>query len=75
VRRDHDERVHIWLAVFGTVSSSDLRGSMGPKVDAACGFTDTSGKPSAIGALEHAEEVVSGAVGTQIAPMPTAPAG
>ncbi len=42
-------------------------GSMGPKVAAACAFTEATGRLSAIGALEHAEEVVEGIVGTQVA--------
>lgn len=41
-------------------------GSMGPKVTAACGFVDATGRRAAIGPLEHAEEVVDGTVGTQI---------
>ncbi|WP_022886163.1 carbamate kinase [Glaciibacter superstes] len=50
-------------------------GSMGPKVDAACTFVENTGKPAAIGALEHAEEVVDGIVGTQITPGPASRAG
>lgn len=45
-------------------------GSMGPKVDAACGFVEATGKRAAIGALEHAQDVLDGTVGTQIMPSP-----
>ena len=41
-------------------------GSMGPKVTAACTFTERTGKPSAIGSLDHLTEVLSGTAGTQI---------
>ena len=42
-------------------------GSMGAKVDAACDFAETTGRPAVIGPLEHAEDVVSGILGTRIA--------
>jgi carbamate kinase len=54
------------------VSTHELRqldlpaGSMGPKVDAACDFVDATGKFAAIGSLEDAERLLSGAVGTVI---------
>lgn len=41
-------------------------GSMGPKVSAACGFVQDTGKHAAIGALAAAGDVISGAAGTQI---------
>lgn len=43
-------------------------GSMGPKVEAAIGFTTKTGKPAAIGRLEDAVEIVAGRRGTHIIP-------
>ena len=42
------------------------KGSMGPKVEAACEFVERSGRWAAIGALDEAELVVRGCAGTQI---------
>jgi carbamate kinase len=41
-------------------------GSMGPKVDAACQFAETTGKPAAIGALKDLAAIVRGTAGTTI---------
>jgi carbamate kinase len=41
-------------------------GSMGPKVDAACRFVETTGKRAAIGSLEDIEKIVDGAAGTNV---------
>lgn len=41
-------------------------GSMGPKVEAAAGFVDATGKSASIGALEHAVSVFEGKSGTRI---------
>ena len=41
-------------------------GSMGPKVEAACQFTESTGKAAAIGALVDLERIVEGAAGTTI---------
>jgi carbamate kinase len=41
-------------------------GSMGPKVEAACQFVERTGQHAAIGALQHAADVLSGQAGTQI---------
>jgi carbamate kinase len=41
-------------------------GSMGPKVEAACTFTENTGKPAAIGALDDILAIVAGEAGTQI---------
>ena len=38
-----------------------------PKVEAACGFAERSGRRAAIGALDEAEAVVGGTAGTQLA--------
>lgn len=67
---------------FGTPSArtirhcsvADLRaktvpaGSMGPKVDAACRFAEATGKPSMIGKLDDAVEVLNGSKGTLVEP-------
>jgi carbamate kinase len=42
-------------------------GSMGPKVDAACGFVEATGKPAMIGNLADAAELLKGNRGTVIA--------
>ena len=41
-------------------------GSMGPKIEAACEFATTTGKPAAIGALADIERIVAGEGGTVI---------
>lgn len=46
-------------------------GSMKPKVEAACTFTESTGRRAAIGALEDAEAIVRGTAGTQITSTPT----
>ena len=64
------------------VSAEQLRGrtfdpgSMGPKVEAACRFVERTGGWAAIGALEEAGAIVSGAAGTMIerAPLSVTPA-
>lgn len=43
-------------------------GSMGPKVEAVCGFVDRPGRSAAIGALAEAEDVIAGRTGTQLRP-------
>jgi carbamate kinase len=53
-------------------SPSELReanfaaGSMGPKVEAACRFAETTGRRAAIGALTDAARVARGEAGTQV---------
>jgi carbamate kinase len=44
-------------------------GSMGPKVEAACGFVERTGRWAAIGPLEAASSVAAGTAGTRIAPQ------
>lgn len=44
------------------------KGSMGPKIEAVCRFVNATGKPAAIGSLDHIEEVVAGESGTWIVP-------
>ena len=41
-------------------------GTMGPKVEAACGFVQRTGRPAAIGALADLADVVEGTTGTRI---------
>jgi carbamate kinase len=41
---------------------------MGPKIDAACEFVVTTGRPAAIGALADIERIVDGSAGTRIEP-------
>ena len=43
-------------------------GSMGPKVDAACRFVDSTGGRAAIGALDQASAVLAGRSGTLVGP-------
>jgi carbamate kinase len=44
------------------------RGSMGPKVEAACRFVEATGKRAAIGSLEDASRIVAGEAGTLVVP-------
>ena len=41
-------------------------GSMGPKVEAACRFAQTTGGVSGVGALEDAADIIRGRAGTQV---------
>jgi carbamate kinase len=43
-------------------------GSMGPKVEAAARFVESTGKRAAIGGLAEIEEIVAGTAGTQVVP-------
>jgi len=42
------------------------RGTMGPKVEAACRFVDATGKIAAIGALADASRILAGSAGTRV---------
>ena len=42
-------------------------GSMGPKIEAVCRFTEATGKPAAIGRLADAQLLLAGQAGTLIA--------
>ena len=59
---------------LGRVTADDLErldlpaGSMGPKVEAACGFTRTTGNEAVIGALADIAKIVDGAAGTRVRP-------
>jgi carbamate kinase len=46
-------------------------GSMGPKVEAACHFAATTGKPAAIGALRDLGRILAGNAGTTVHPVET----
>jgi carbamate kinase len=54
------------------ISPEDIReysfaaGSMGPKVDAACQFSEMTGKVAAIGSLSDLNDIVTGNAGTSI---------
>ncbi|GAB2852469.1 carbamate kinase [Actinocorallia aurea] len=48
-------------------------GSMGPKVEAACGFVERTGDMSAIGSLDQCMEILEGTRGTIITPNATWP--
>ena len=56
------------------ITPADLRardfaaGSMGPKVEAACRFVESSGQRAAIGALADIEAIVAGTAGTNVVP-------
>ncbi len=45
-------------------------GSMGPKVQAACGFVRTTGNEAVIGSLVDIAKIVDGAAGTRVRPRP-----
>lgn len=48
-------------------------GSMGPKVDAVCRFSELTGDMAAIGALDEAEAILAGKAGTIVTPSGTYP--
>lgn len=58
----------------GQVTPAALRamdlpaGSMGPKVDAACRFAETTGGMAAIGRLEDSQAIIAGTAGTIVTP-------
>ncbi len=59
---------------LGPVTAEDLErldlpvGSMGPKVEAACGFTRTTGNEAVIGSLVDIAKIVDGTAGTRVRP-------
>jgi carbamate kinase len=48
-------------------------GSMGPKVEAACGFVERTGDMAAIGSLDQCMQILDGTAGTIITPNATWP--
>jgi len=59
---------------IGRIGSDELRslpapaGSMGPKIVAACGFVEATGRAAAIGALADASRLIAGTAGTIVEP-------
>ena len=49
-------------------------GSMGPKIEAVCRFTEATGKAAAIGQLADAQALLAGQAGTMICPAQVEPA-
>ena len=49
-------------------AGSFAAGSMGPKVEAAAKFVESTGKRAAIGSLADIEKIVEGAAGTNVVP-------
>jgi carbamate kinase len=43
-------------------------GSMGPKVEAACGFVEATGRRAVIGSLDAVDRMLEGTAGTQVVP-------
>jgi carbamate kinase len=41
---------------------------MGPKAEACAAFVEATGRPAAIGQLDHAAAVVAGEAGTRVIP-------
>jgi carbamate kinase len=65
-------------AIHGTTphelrAESFPAGSMGPKVEAACGFVERTGDMAAIGRLDECEQILEGRSGTIITPNATWP--
>ena len=56
------------IAVAQLQAMTFPRGSMAPKVKAACEFVSSSGKRAVIGSLHQIEAMLSGTAGTQIIP-------
>ncbi|RFU38042.1 carbamate kinase [Actinomadura logoneensis] len=48
-------------------------GSMGPKIDAVCGFVEKTGDMAAIGRLDQCMEILDGSAGTIVTPNATWP--
>ena len=48
-------------------ASEFAEGSMGPRVRAACSFVEQTGRPAAIGSIQHTAALVRGEAGTVIA--------
>ena len=54
-------------AGIGALNAGDFApGSMGPKVEAAAGFTAETGRPASIGRLEDAALILAGRAGTRV---------
>ena len=56
----------------GELSTLELpAGSMGPKVEAACGFVEHTGRQAVIGSLADIADIVLGSAGTRVRPAPS----
>lgn len=68
----------IFAVAHGTIGAADLRrcqgerqlppGSMGPKVEAALRFVESTGRPAHIGDIDEVERVLRGEGGTVVTP-------
>jgi carbamate kinase len=66
------EQRHLGQVTPDVLQVLDLpAGSMGPKVQAATQFVETTGKRAAIGALQDIEKIVAGTAGTNVVPAAT----
>jgi len=71
-RMEVDWRTGQRLPLLGATTVEALRrisytpGLVGPKVDAACRFVESTGRRAAIGALAHAQEILLGDRGVQV---------
>jgi carbamate kinase len=71
-RAEVDWRTGQRLPLIGATTVEALRrnsytpGLVGPKVDAACRFVESTGRRAAIGALAHAQEILLGDRGVQV---------
>lgn len=61
----HQQPIHA-ITCAALEGNTFADGSMGPKVDAALGFVQATGRRAAIGSLDEAGAVVSGEAGTQV---------
>ena len=63
------DQTRLGLVTAGDLERLDLpAGSMGPKVEAACGFTRTTGNEAVIGSLVDIAKIVDGTAGTRVRP-------
>jgi len=63
------EQTRLGLVTPGDLERLDLpAGSMGPKVEAACGFARTTGNEAVIGSLVDIAKIVDGTAGTRVRP-------
>ena len=63
-----DQRAVLRATPGGLRAGSYPAGSMGPKVEAACRFVETTGGRAAIGSLAQVSEMLDGSAGTQVYP-------
>ncbi len=64
------EQRRLGMVTADEIAALDLpAGSMGPKVEAACGFARHTGKEAVIGSLAEIADIVNGASGTRVHAM------